>query len=293
MKYILLSFIGIIISISGVYKLNEYTWYHYFRGLHPRSASVHFRPDPAEYAKNFYVSSDVKEENGNYEFMFKFRDQTQKDWTWRWSYPVVVTDEMISEFGVPKFVFQPYYPADTAIKRRMQVINKGLFEMENNSIGPDMNKMINYYRPFLEPVSQLAEGALGPDATWRSRAELAIKFVQDIPYSIPPDEQGVKYTGGVFPPPQVFINMFGDCDSKVVLYSSLLSFMGNYEILIMKETGHVLTGIKGIPMPYDKFYEYRNNQYIMAETAGPGRTNLGVITDPYQKISETILVKFE
>jgi hypothetical protein len=293
MKYILLSISGIIISISAIYELNDYTYHRYFKGLHARNASVHFRPDPSDYAKNFYVATDVKEENANYEFLFKFRDQTQKEWTWRWSYPIDVTDEMISEFGVPKFIFEPYYPSDTAIRRRMQVISKGLFEMQDNSIGPDMNKMINYYKPFLEPVSQLAVGVLGTDASWRNKAELAIKFVQDIPYSVPPDEQGQKYTGGVFPPPQVFINMFGDCDSKVVMFSSLLSYLGNYEILIMKETGHVLTGLKGIPMPYDKFFEYRNNQYIMAETAGPGRTNLGVITDPYQNVNETILVRFE
>ena len=204
-----------------------------------------------------------------------------------------MTDQMIMEFGVPKFIFEPYYPSDTATRRRMNLIKQGMFEMENAQIGPDLNKMINFYRPFLEPLSQLVDNSLGDDKSWRSRAELIIKFIQDIPYGIPPDDQENRYTAGIFPPPQVFINMYGDCDSKVVLYSALMSYFENYEILVLKETGHILTGLKGIPKPYDKYYEYRNNQYIMAETAGPGRTNLGVITDPYQNITETYLVKIE
>jgi hypothetical protein len=174
----------------------------------------------------------------------------------------------------------------------MKIIGDGLFEMQENAIGPDLLKMINFYRPFLEPVSDLVSQSLGNESTWRNRAELIIKFTQDIPYSVPPAEQGDRYTGGVFPPPQVFINMFGDCDSKVVLYSALMSYF-NYDILILKETGHVLTGIRGIPKPYDKFYDYRNAQYILAETAGPGRSNLGVITDPYQKINEELMVRVD
>ena len=279
--------------LVAISSLNQYTFRMYFAGRHPGNPSLVFGPDKSEYLKNFYVATDVKENAGNYEFSFKFRDQNQKEWTWHWSYPEDVTDEMTSSFGVPKSVFQPYYPSDTATRRRMEIIHNGQFEMEDNQIGPDLNQMINTYRPFLDPISQLVTQAMGGVDSWRARAELVIKFVQDIPYCVPPDDQGGRYTAGIFPPPQVFLNMYGDCDSKVVLYASLLSYFDNYDILILKETGHILTGLKGIPKPYDKFIEYHNNQYIMAETAGPGRTNLGVITDPYQKINETILVKID
>ncbi len=293
MRYLVLSFAGIIFCVIGIARLNLYVSRLYFNGLTLKGPSINFKPDPSDYARNFYVNTDVKQDDGNYEFTFKFRDENQKDWTWHWSYPVDVTNEMITDFGVPKFIFQPYVPSDTANQRRMNLISKGMFDMENNQIGPDLNKMINFYRPFLEPVSQLVADALGSDNSWRDKAELVIKFVQDIPYGVPPDNQDNRYTAGIFPPPQVFVNMFGDCDSKVVLYAALLSYFDNYDVLILKESGHVLSGIRGIPKPYDKYYEYRNNQYIEAETAGPGRTNLGVITDPYQNILEAIPVKIE
>ena len=293
MRYIVFSLAGIMLALLGIFRLNHYTHALYFKHLTYRGPSVQFKPDKQDYAKNYYVNTEVKSEDGNYVFSYTFRDQDKNDRTWHWSYPEDVTDQMIGDFGVPKFIFQPYVPSDTATRRRMNLVSQGMFEMENNQIGPDMNKMINYYRPFLEPISQLVDNTLGSDATWRSRAEMVIKFVQDIPYGVPPDEQGNRYTGGIFPPPQVFVNMYGDCDSKVVLYSSLLSFFNDYEVLILQEATHVLTGIKGIPKPYDKFFEYHNNKYIMAETAGPGRTDLGVITDPYQNITDEYLVKIE
>ena len=293
MRCILYSLAGILLALTGVSRLNHYMNNLYFRHLTSRGPSVRFTPDPKDFARNYYVNTDVKEDDGNYVFSYTFRDHDKTDRTWHWSYPDDVTDQMISDFGVPAFIFQPYVVSDTATQRRMNLISKGMFEMENNQIGPDMNKMINYYRPFMEPLSQLVDNSLGTNATWRNRAEMIIKFVQDIPYGVPPDEQGSRYTGGIFPPPQVFVNMYGDCDSKVVLYSSLMSYYHDYDVLILQETSHVLTGIKGIPKPYDKYFEFRNNQYIMAETAGPGRTDLGVITDPYQNITSEYLVKIE
>ena len=162
--------------------------------------------------------------------------------------------------------------------------------MENNFVGPDLVAMINYYRPFLEPIYILTNQTLSDDYTQREPVELVIKFIQDIPYCIPPVQRDDIYTGGLFPPPQVFVNMYGDCDSKVVIFAGILSYYENYEMLILKETGHILSGIKGIPKPYDAFYEYKNEKFIMAETAGPGRNNFGVIKDPYKKINEAIPV---
>lgn len=243
-------------------------------------------PDQAHYYKNHHVSHEVNEDNDVYEFKFTFQDNDKNEWTWNWSYPVEVTDQMILDFGIPLSIFEPYYAIDSVIRKRDKQIKEGMFYMQENFVGPDMMAMVNYYRPFMEPIASLADQALGSDYTARERIELAMKFTQDIPYSIPPNQQEGKYTGGLFPPPQTFVNMFGDCDSKVLIFAGILSHYDEYELLILKETGHVLTGIKGIPKPYDAFYEYKNEKYIMAETAGPGRLNFGVIQDPYKKITE-------
>ncbi len=294
MGKLLLLFINLfLLSLLGIVMLNNYCYEQFFKGLRIRSASVQFAPDPAHYMKNAHVVHTVSENSGNYEIMYQFRDQEKKDWTWRWSYPKQATDEMILHFGIPLTMFEPYYPVDSVIQARNRIISEGMFLMEGNYVGPDLNGMIRYYRPFLEPVAMLLDNTLGGNNTWRSRIELAMKFTQDIPYSIPPAEQGEKYTGGIFSPPQVFVNMYGDCDSKVVIFAGILAFYDDYEVLILQETGHIFTAVAGLPKPYDKFYEYQNKKYIMAETAGPGRYDLGVIKDPYKKINKAFLVEAE
>ena len=236
---------------------------------------------------------DVTENDGVYTVKFTFQDHDKNEWTWNWSYPVEVTDQMILKFGIPFSIFEPYYAVDSVIRKRDRQINEGMFYMQDNFVGPDLMAMINYYRPFLEPIATLTDQTLGDNATSRERIELVMKFTQDIPYCIPPNQLQDKYTGGLFPPPQVFLNMYGDCDSKVVIFTGVLSHFDDYEMLIMKETGHVLTGVAGIPKPYDVFYEYKNKKYIMAETAGPGRNKFGMIQDPYKKINEVDPVVIE
>jgi hypothetical protein len=276
-----------------IFRLNSYTYQHWLSEVPIRSATVRFDPDPEQFAKNTHVEYKITENDETYEFMYQFRDQNKKDWTWRWSYPARVTDEMIGKFGIPHSIFEPYYAVDSVIKARNRIINDGMFMMEGNYVGPDLNAMINYYRPFMEPVSTLINNALVQNDSRRDRIEMAMKFTQDIPYSIPPIEQNDKYTGGIFPPPQVFVNMYGDCDSKVVLFAGILSHYNDFKMLILQETGHVLTAIEGLPKPYDKFYEYKNQKYIMAETAGPGRLDFGVIKDPYQKVDKAFPVNIK
>lgn len=172
-------------------------------------------------------------------------------------------------------------------------MKQGLFFQAGRYLKPDLVKMSNFYRPYLEPVNKWINNSLTEGDTRRDKIEFIMKFCQDIPYGVPPKYFNGRYIGGVFPPPQVFINMFGDCDSKAVIFCAAASYLGNTDLILLFETGHVLPAVKGIAKPYDNYYTYKNEKYIMADTAGPGRNPFGMVTNPYQKIVEVREVVFQ
>jgi len=247
-----------------------------------KGSAVMYDKTPERYYANSHVSSDVEVTEGEYHISFQFKGHKKTDREVTWTYNEQPTDKDILRFGVPKSMFDPYYPIDSVIQKRNAQMKAGMFEQEGRYLRPSLPVMVNYYKPYLQPIARSLADFLGESGTFRERIELLIKFCQDIPYGIPPKQIGNKYIGGVFPPPQVFINMFGDCDSKAVIFCSAASHYNKTDIILLYETGHVMPAVKGLPRPYDNFYTYKNEKYILAETSGPGRSNLGMVKDPYR-----------
>ena len=288
---ILFSFGLIVFFIGLIFCLNVtvYSEIVHFNGYN--SPDVLYKNQPQSYYKNSHVEFTVTTDSDkNYHFSLVFKDAKNQDKNWKWAYPEGQTDAAILKFGIPKTMFQPYYPVDSVIKKRELLLKKGMFVQKGQYLKPDLVRLVQYYRPFMEQISNAAKSE-SLEKTKRASIELLMKFCQDIPYAIPPKNFGNKYIGGLFPPPQVFVNKFGDCDSKAVIFCAAASYIENIEMLFLYETGHVLPAVKGIPKPYDNFYTYKNEKYIMADTAGPGRNNFGVVKDPYKKVVAVSEVK--
>lgn len=294
MRLFLLTAISLVIiffAVALIGKINRHVEAKYLADISYKGKAVLYEGTPEDYVASPHVElTAIVDEAKNYQISFKFKGHKKRDWHWKWAYPEEQTDRAILKFGIPKSLFEPYYPVDSVIRKRNQQMSDGMFFQDGRYLRPDMNKMIQYYKPFLEPVATLTQNAQEEENTWRDMIEMLMKFCQDIPYGVPPKYFNDKYIGGLFPPPQVFANGFGDCDSKAVIFCSAASYFRNTEMVLLFETGHVLPAVKGIPKPYDTFYTYKNEKYIMADTAGPGRNGLGMTTDPYQKINKVLEV---
>ena len=112
---------------------------------------------------------------------------------------------MIRKFGVPKSIFDPFQINKKNIKLRSKVLKKSLYKPEGQIISPDFSQMVPYYMGFTAPLYALTIKTLGRDSSPRERVEFLLRFVQDIPYGIPPTHSNNKVISGVLPPPQNFI----------------------------------------------------------------------------------------
>lgn len=94
-------------------------------------------------------------------------------------------------------------------------------------------------------------------------AQIALAYVQNIPYEIPTDPFGIK------PPPLVITERKGDCDSKSLLLYMILNSLGIETIIVSsKSHAHSLAGI-ALPTTGSSF-RWKSRRYAFAETTAKG-----------------------
>ena len=230
---------------------------------------------PSKYQKNPFTQQTVEITKKVYGFKYKFSSPSNEWFEWKWKYKRVETNEMIKTFGMPQSIFEPYQATEKNVRLRNQVIKKSFFKEEGNKLYPDFNRMISFYMGFTSPLYALTIKTLGKDSTPRERVEFLLRFVQDIPYGIPPTHSNSKVISGILSPPQVFIEKLGDCDSKVLLISSILAHEPRYKILLVYLEKHLLMAFEGRPHPNDSFIVFQGSKFILADPTGPAHLKLG------------------
>jgi hypothetical protein len=236
------------------------------------------RLSPSRYKKNKHTHQKVRLVNDEYHFKYRFKDHESREWNWEWRYNKRKTTQAVRKFGVPRSIFRSYYPRPDVIAKRRKAIRDGLYKKRGRTVSPDYSAMASSYVQYTKPLYKLALKSLGEKK--RSRREqirLLMKFVQDIPYGVPPREFNQKIISGILPTPQLFIEKWADCDTKVVLLTSILAndpYFRN-KILFIHVPRHLFMAIQGVPKPYDKYITYRGKRYILTEAVGPGRFEFG------------------
>jgi hypothetical protein len=172
-------------------------------------------------------------------------------------------------------IFEPYQATKKNVRLRNQAIKKSFFKEEGAVLYPDFNRMIPFYMGFTSPLYALTIKTLGKDSTPRERVGFLLRFVQDIPYGIPPTHSNSKVISGILSPPQIFIEKWGDCDSKVLLISSILAHELRYKILLVYLEKHLLMAFEGRPHPNDSFIVFKGSKFILADPTGPAHLQLG------------------
>jgi len=232
-----------------------------------------------EYIANPYIDFKVNTSDGYYITDYTFKDQFENLQHFTISYPVELTNQMLDRFGVPVWMFDKYLDTEENRIQRQKIIKQGLFKLTDNTIEVDKSAVIDYYSEyFCKPIAGLIVDALaqyGKD-TRCNRIEMAMRFVQDIPYGTPDISDKELHYGGVSPPPKVLIDMYGDCDSKALLFAGIMIYLIDSEdIIFLNQTKHVLTAIKGEPEKGHTYVRHKGKKYLIAETAGPGKRLLG------------------
>jgi hypothetical protein len=232
-----------------------------------------------EYAKNPHVDYNIAISDDNYHISYTFMDHFDNFQTFELILPVEFTENEITVFGVPSWLFNPYSDTEYNRQIRNKELSKGLFKLSKNTIEVDKSAVLRRYaETFCKPIAGMIVESLeeyGRD-TRRDRIELAIRFVQDIPYGIPQYSDKARHYGGVIPPPALLKNGYGDCDSKVLLFAGILIYLipGN-EIIFLNQADHVLSAVFGEKEEGLTYVNFMNKNYLVAETSGPGQRKLG------------------
>jgi len=245
---------------------------------------------PESYVKNAHSRQKTELHEGYYQHEYLFRDQVGHDWIWQWSYEQHWAEREIARFGIPSSIYDPYIPNPEELQKRSRIISDGMFFKKGNYINPDFNTMIGHYMEFTAPLySMLEETSRGKGS--QARIETLLKFIQDIPYGIPPDSVDGKSIGGVLPPPLAFQMGWGDCDTKAIIFASILSHDPNAELVFLFVPNHVLLAVESIPRPFQEYIDYQGKRFVIAEPVGPARHDFGHTgKDRYNRFNDVIKI---
>jgi hypothetical protein len=249
-----------------------------------------------ELQKNSYVEHRTSIKGSEYHIYFTFQDTDNRIHKTEMVLPKEQTDEAISKFGVPRWLLKPYRVNAANVLKRNKILKKGLFMVKDSELMPDYNALIEYYASFTKPIADLLlkiakEGKNDSD---QKRIELAMRFVQDIPYQVPPDYRDNKITSGMFSPPEILVKGYGDCDSKTILFISIIShFIEADRILILEQSNHVLSAIRIKNKINGTYISFHSKKYLIAETAGPGHRLLGEEGDYYSNTFTIIPLHYQ
>lgn len=235
------------------------------------------------YHANNHVGYKTTEKNGKYIVDYTFKDQNNKICKVKYSLDRTTTKNDINKFGIPRSMLAPYRATKSIILKRKKDIRDGLFKQQGNILKPDKNAMVNFYSNYTKVIADWMISYLKKQNidTRLDRIRLAMCFVQDIPYAVPNDRDPNWYFGGVMSTPEIIISGYGDCDSKAILFVGILCHLINPDnIRFAGEKGHVYTVIKNnntnlIKDGKTSYFRLKEGNFVIAETAGPGRTKFG------------------
>ncbi len=110
--------------------------------------------------------------------------------------------------------------------------------------------------------------------------ELAISFVQSLPYSYDIDTTGLEEYKRY--PIETLADGTGDCEDTAYLLAELLRTM-NYDAILLYYSGeHTAVGVADSGNMYGSYYEYRGNRYFYVESTGEG-WKIGAVPEAYIK----------
>ena len=118
------------------------------------------------------------------------------------------------------------------------------------------------------------EATLRGLTTYRELVELMASFVQAMKYQLPKPIQerpsGVSvHTGGFNMPLQALFDGWGDCDTKSLLFASIVANYRRSKVILLYDSKHLFLGVHMAPRPTDHFVRVQGIPYVLAEMTTP------------------------
>ena len=233
---------------------------------------------PARMIRSRNSKQRVRKSASRYYFDYTFKTPSHQSRTWSWSFKKQYAEKLDKQFGVPPSFFRPYRVTRSVLKRRREIMKRGLYKRYGRTVVPDKVALVNHFMPLMAPIYRIYRKEcrkLGYTKK-RERIELLMSFFQDIHYGVPPKVYDGRHISGLLPPVSAYVHKWADCDTKAIMFGSVLAHDPAVKFAFISVPGHALIGIyEPVPRPYDKHITYRGKKYIMCEPVGTRRTKLG------------------
>ncbi len=187
-------------------------------------------------------------------------------------------DAAIESFGIPKSWTTFTYTSEDDLQKKQVSLQKKAAR-RGIKMSDDMKSYVIDYQWVIDQSSrELRDAAkdirsIARRKGYRSRRELVgafASFVQSLEYRLPPnnriDDNGKEIiTIGAIMPIEVLTNQWGDCDSKSMLFATLIRSIDLTEVVFIVKHEHVFAAVDVIPEPEDQTIRYKGDDWVLIE----------------------------
>jgi hypothetical protein len=187
-------------------------------------------------------------------------------------------DAAIESFGIPKSWTTFTYASEDDLQKKQVSLQKKAAR-RGIKMSDDMKSYVIDYQWVIDQSSrELRDAAkdirsIARRKGYRSKRELVgafASFVQSLEYRLPPnnriDDNGKEIiTIGAIMPIEVLTNQWGDCDSKSMLFATLVRSIDLTEVVFIVKHEHVFAAVDVIPEPEDQTIRYKGDDWVLIE----------------------------
>lgn len=157
----------------------------------------------------------------------------------------------------------------------------GWFYNSHADYGADYKKIVLNYISFTTPIAtQIYNSLLNlKEDNYYNRVQATLNFVQFLPYGLPEFDTDEWYYFGISTPPESFILGYSDCDSKSILFASILLHLIPIENIILVNCTvnsaneafngeHMMVAVSDLNINGESII-HNEKKYLLLETTSP------------------------
>ena len=186
-------------------------------------------------------------------------------------------EHAVDSFGVPKSWTTFTYSDEEDLSQKQTLLkekaeNHGIKMEESNRFSIDYNWVINHSeRPIANIAKRIRSAARRNN--YRSKRELVgcfASFVQSLKYRVPSDcrindEGETILTAGAMMPLETLSKQWGDCDSKSMLFASLVQSIDLVDVCFIVMDEHLFAGVILKTNPDDQTIRHNDKDWVLIE----------------------------
>lgn len=262
-----------------------------------------YRREPKQPNFHGYVLKGLKNHDEViYEYNFPLLDK--KESTLKLTFYPVNFSATLDQFGVHNSCYAREDTDSYSIKSSdesylIENMNKDGFFFrkhgETFSFGVDYNYLVQLSSEIGAKIAMFLVQELQEQSSdnYSNRVRAALNFVQYIPYGQPDFDAGEYGYFEISLPHETIAISYADCDSKSILFASILKSMIKLENIVLVDctsdgVAHMIVGVSNLPFS-GQWTEYKGKNYLLLETTTPISLESHVQMTNYTDISVTEL----